>query len=400
MPRANTLLLALLLGQVALGCLRSDGNSQAVGGAGTFDAGCAPPAPSECAGACTSLANDPNNCGACGQVCSSSAVCLRGRCGPEATTLVPPSPGGCGAIHLAAADGTLYWTDEAHGTVSSVRADGTAPTTLAMNERAPAHVVARGGRVFWVATDRGAMSATPAGGVVATSVRAVPATGGAAVELVAETSHGDGILGLAVSDDGVSVYYSLDASVKMVPAAGGPASFVVLSSATVLPSAIGLEGRTLAFAETQGVVVEAVTLGDGGVVTCEPPVGDAGASAGPCNEVSDNTQAVLDAVFVHEGLVYWADSSVVSRAPAAALDAKSQNRLVAHANGTITGLVGAPSALWFTEEGHEDILLATFQVGQTQTVMARGQAPTGALAADGTRVYWVNADCSIRTSSY
>jgi hypothetical protein len=39
-----------------------------------------PPSESCCAGVCTDLANDPNNCGSCGRVCVAPSTCNNGHC--------------------------------------------------------------------------------------------------------------------------------------------------------------------------------------------------------------------------------------------------------------------------------------------------------------------------------
>jgi hypothetical protein len=285
---------------------------------------------------------------------------------------------------------------------------------LASNELSPSLVAVAGSRVVWVAVGQQAPGPAADGGPAAldastaapVAVRAVSASGGAAVDLALETSHVAGILGLVASDDGSKVYYSIDDAVKVVPAAGGPTTTVVHDQ-VAFPSALALEGSKLAFTETSGKTVDAVTLVDGVVVTCGPSAAegaDASTGAAGCSEISDNTQAVAQVVVVRKGLVYYADSATIVRTSATSADARASNQRIAEGDGQVTGLAAGPSELFFTAPPvgaiGASVEMVPYATSSTALGVATAQHPTGALAVDGARVYWADVDCSIEAVTY
>ena len=80
--RPRALFALLLVTSFACGQVALDGSlPPASGPAGLADAGApCPLGESRCNGACTSLAEDPSSCGACGQACASGQVCSAGVC--------------------------------------------------------------------------------------------------------------------------------------------------------------------------------------------------------------------------------------------------------------------------------------------------------------------------------
>jgi hypothetical protein len=107
------LLLALVLGVLLAGggCANGNGdngNGQVEEEGGQGDAttdgaadGACGPGKTACGGSCTSLSNDPKNCGKCGSTCNSSQVCTSGMCSYSCSTgetlcNAPPEAGGTG----------------------------------------------------------------------------------------------------------------------------------------------------------------------------------------------------------------------------------------------------------------------------------------------------------------
>jgi hypothetical protein len=64
--------------------------------------------PCVCGGACVDIANDDENCGACGRSCQPTSTCQNGVCGPIVQSLLLPTPG-CDSMDLAISGDTLYW---------------------------------------------------------------------------------------------------------------------------------------------------------------------------------------------------------------------------------------------------------------------------------------------------
>ena len=201
-----------------------------------------------CRGQCrgpTTYADDSDNCGSCGHACASTAVCNHGECSPGVTTLVPPAPG-CGKIHLAAAGGTVYWTESGAGAVKSVPTTGGAPTTVAAHEASPERVRVSGQTLLWSAGTN--------------AIRKVTLPGGRPADLVPATVSGS-IPDFVVSEDGQLVYYLLGPSVMRLPITGGtPVEVARRSGGT--PQQLAVSGNKLAYD------CDVVTLMDGVVSTC------------------------------------------------------------------------------------------------------------------------------------
>jgi Stigma-specific protein, Stig1 len=361
---------------------------------------CLPTTPTTCGGQCTDLASDPYDCGACGHACAATAACIRGACGPEVTTVVPSAPG-CEALDLVIADGTLYWTDVGHGSVNRVRLDGSAPTILAANEVRPGRLAVSGSTVFWATgtTAMGpAVSSTPTSTSV--SVRALTSGGGAPVDLVVERDPGLGVLGLVVSEDGLTVTYAIGTQVKAVPVAGGAPVVVYQAALNQLPAALSKEGDTIAVATIGGAgSVEAFSLVDGAIASCAPPdPTDGGRDPGgaTCTQLSDNSAAILTKdVLLRQGDVIWADASNLVVAPA---DKSLVPRALATVVNLIAGFVAGPSDLYFAD-GKLVERVSFLTSAPTVITLARGQNATGSMAVDVTRVAWSNADCSIAATA-
>src|SRR5260221_13163270 len=79
--------------------------------------------PNVCGDVCVDSMTDPDHCGDCATKDGPMQGCNAGHCSAAPTTLIPAAAG-CGALHLAWAGGTLYWTDRDHGTVKGLSTTG------------------------------------------------------------------------------------------------------------------------------------------------------------------------------------------------------------------------------------------------------------------------------------
>ena len=92
------------------------------------------------------LQTDTNNCGACGNVCADSEVCVRSTC--TAMSSLALASGFGGAVVMALDGGKVYFTDGISTVQSVATTDGTV-TTIAANQEAPMGMAIDGDYVYW-----------------------------------------------------------------------------------------------------------------------------------------------------------------------------------------------------------------------------------------------------------
>jgi hypothetical protein len=350
--------------------------------------------PDVCGDACTSLSNDPDNCGACGHGCAPTATCISGRCGPSVWNVVPAAPG-CGSLELAVAAGALFWTDHGHGTVKS-RPLGGGPavmTTIATNEQGPGLIAVSGANVLWIDD------------APAATLRRGSTNGGAPSDLATETNTTGGIRGLAVSDDGATVYYSAGTKVKGIPVGGGTALDVGQEMQDGLPTALGIEGGTIGYVADVNGTVDVITAKDGVVASC----GDIDPTDGSlimvnCERLGGCTpEPLLSRFFVRDSQAYWANGSEVHVGPVGQGPRASWQQVTSTVGGaSIAGLAMGPDAIYLAETPADYPPMSTGFIEKAPLApnspaiaIARGQAGPTAMAVDATNVYWATSDCAI-----
>jgi hypothetical protein len=247
---------------------------------------------------CVDMQADPDNCGACGLSCAAASACRAGVCTPAPTEIGPPIAG-CSGLRLALADGALYWTDAAHGTVNRRLASGGPIVTLASGEATPTAIAVSGGYVYWLAESTA-------------TIRRVSTAGGGPSVVVQSPNVNDppmlmpGINGFTVAGDG-TVYFSSETHVYRVAATGGSPVDVVDEVPFLFPAALALDGDVLVFAGMFGPIGVA-NLGAGVPVTCLGFNADAGTDTRSACTLSILDGDPLDTIVAQNGRAYWVEN--------------------------------------------------------------------------------------------
>jgi hypothetical protein len=327
--------------------------------------------------------------------------------------VVPPA-NGCGSLQLALADGTLYWTDRDHGTVNSLSLGGGAnakPTTIAAGEHTPGLIEVRGSSIFWVnAVPQGTTSGYSGWSVPATgTIRRLAVVGGAPADVVTETGDYGGIRGLAVSEDGRTVYYSSGTRVRAVPTAGGVGIDVGREAHGGIPSALGLEGSYIGYIADLNATVDAVEIGEDAVASCGAENPDGTVSYVGCQRFGGCTpDALYERFIIRGGRAYWADGDQVRMGTLGAAGRTDWQIVESTSGGSnIVGLAAAPEGIYFAESGYDQLspsamietssfeASSTYSPSSTAVMIARGQLRPHALVTDAKNVYWATGDCAI-----
>lgn len=350
--------------------------------------------PTVCGAACTNVATDPDNCGACGRVCGPSSICAGAACSPSATPVVPGYQN-CEGITLTAGPGVLYWTDRHHGTVNRLSA-ACGAQTLASKEVNPSLLVVSGTSLFWTA---------PATGTV-TTIRKLSLVGGSPVDLVTETDLRGGIPGLAISDDGATLFYSAVTKVRGVPVAGGASFDVAVEEGGDLPMALAISGGTIAYLTGINGAIDVVTFHPGVVASCgklDPtdPMGQRLLGVNCTRASIGSSEPYVGGLLLRDGDVIWSASGYISSNPASG-PAPMLNQPIASTlmNGQVTALAAGPGTdVFLAEDGFIERTSTTSGKG-IATVIQRGQPSPSSMVVLGANLYWSTNACAINRTSF
>ncbi|HEX4406745.1 MAG TPA: hypothetical protein VH560_18025 [Polyangia bacterium] len=399
---------------------------------------CQPDVPTVCEASCTNtVIGDDANCGMCGKACPDTSTCNGSACGPTATTVLaaisgcalPDSTPGV-AMNIAVSGGNVYYTDNLHGTVSSVPVAGGASTPVVTGEKAPGQIAIAGTTAIWISVTA-ATTVTGDGGAMITTttakLRKAALPTGPAMDIVTETNNNGGIMAFTLSSDGQTIYYSSDTNVKSIPVAGAAAGTIVaMEQLNGVPTALGLseDGKTIAYVTMLNGDVDIITLGTS---AASKSVADGGngcpantACCGMHDPADSSGEALLNtnctrvgrsqgapyfgAVILKGGVAYWGNDTAI-HANAATPNAAQANVQVATTNGGgITAFGGTATNIYFGDTVDKLMFKDTYALppadGGTKadsTRILRAQIATS-IAFDSTHIYWSTAGCAINSA--
>jgi hypothetical protein len=323
--------------------------------------------------------------------------------GQQVPTVVEPSHLDCKSLYLAAADGVLYWTDEAMGAVLRAPESGGAPQVLTDGENGPVRIAVRSGRVFWMA---GRAPASQGSRLIATAVRTLSIAGGDATTVVAPA---EGVAGFAASPDAATVYFSSGQAVQKVSTTGTAAPVdLLVPTGDVTPMGVALEGARLAVSDGIIGAVYALDLVDGQMSTCNFTDTHGGPPGTRCRRsVFDNGGLLLDPILLDQGRVYWADNATIKSWDTNTLQsaylADVTNLSVAVSSLALAGdtiYYAAADPMNAAAVGEIGSLPAQWpptgsQATPTTVVLASAQNNPRSIAYDAGRLFWSTAGCQI-----
>lgn len=319
-------------------------------------------------------------------------------------SLFQPAPAtGCKSVHLVAAGGFLYWTDEASGTVMRASTTGGAPTPVAVGEDHPTWLAVRGARVFWTAGGPG--TASNGGTTLGRSIRVAAPAGGAAKTI----ADGVDVHGVTPTDDGENVYFSTGGEIREVSSGGGQSSLVATFSRVMPRGAVAISGATLIALDGIDEQVMLIDLTAGAGSACDGRDSANGGWQGPCRWFESTFGRLpADTILIRGDLAYWADTDAIKEYDVSKTDISWS--VVATADATYINALClggdrvffAADDYWLDYPGPEAppanagvIEMAPLAPGSISTVLARGQNRPQSIASDGNRVFWSTGDCAI-----
>lgn len=347
---------------------------------------CQADVPNVCDGVCVDVKTNNDHCGACATKCGPTSVCSDGTCSaPPTVVLAAPTPaagadGGaatCGPLTLAVAGTTLYWTDTLGGTVNSIPVAGGSPTVVASAQAAPTHLQVVGGDVFWLASgEKKIMKAALAAGTP-TLVVAAPATDGQ-------------VGGFAVTADGLTVYFSSSkadttvrpqGTISKVAAAGG-AITVLAAQDHGVPSAVAVDGTTVAFPVNGNGDVNAISFASATLAQCGLPPADGGSEEIDinCSRLGRSQGELFpDDIFAFGGAAYWLDGASLKRGATSGNSVGTYEVVTATLNGgTFTAFTMDGATTSYLAEGGAQTC-ATWKDASQTTCLVYGPAAPASL---------------------
>jgi hypothetical protein len=342
---------------------------------------CLPATLSACANGCGDFQVDPDHCGDCNTKCGASQACSAGKCSVAPTTLVPAAAG-CGAMHLAVAGGTLYWTDKMHGTLSSVSTKaGGAPMMLVQNQMAPTLLSVHGTSLYWLATgSKSVMTATTAG----------------ATPMAVATSPTDDIGGFTLSEDGASLYFSAGTKVSKTTAAPAGTPSEVGHEDSGIPKALAVAGNLIAYPADMNGDVDVMTVVPGTPSVCASPDSTVAVNMSCARLARSQGGINLENIFIVGDGVYWANDLQISTSSATMSKGVNDTVAMSPSNTAtkITAFTISNSVVYFTDDSGS-VYKAPLMLGGAITTLARAQMSPSSIVADDANVYWATSDCAI-----
>jgi hypothetical protein len=300
---------------------------------------------------CGDTQNDPNNCGACGHVCTGGESCNSGICGA-----VVVASGQANAYAIAADDENVYWTTTGvSASILQAPVGGGGATVLVTSANAyPASLAVSLGQVYWADAEGDTINRVPVGGGTN-----VPIAGGLNEPMTVLISGSEIYVALAP--------YGATGGIGYVPLGGGSLTSLATGQQLSNPPSIAVGSTVYWTTET-----DVMTYGATGAT---PFV----------------TDTYPYAVATDGANVYWAsglsNGAILQRSAAGgATITLATNQYYPNAIA-----VDATNVYWTTGQGGAGtVMSAPIGGAGTPVTIASNQSYPAAMALNSTHIFWVN----------
>jgi hypothetical protein len=328
--------------------------------------------------------------GAAGMGAAGTGAAGTGAGGPVMLATAP----GCTSINLAVAGGTLYFTDKAKGTVSSVPTAGGATAVVAMSQMAPGPIAADATAVIWANDgDKSIMKKPLPSGAAA----AFMLTGTAEI-----TKANMEVVNTLLIDNG-TLYVGRGRYAIKAPVAGGTATQLLYSpdGDEGLPGAFALSATHIYNTQLHHQSISRAKL-DG----TQMGMTEDGMTLmyAPDRMAVSQGSLVLDAIAFAMDHAIWANgSNIVAHLGSAGEKVSHINVASSAAYSPITGFVLTNNTIYLGEgSGENNVEKVALAIPTDPNAMvpeakvvASGQKDPSQFVADATNIYWRTSDCNI-----
>jgi hypothetical protein len=297
----------------------------------------------------------------------------------------------CGDIKLVVSACTLFWTEEARGTVRSVSTSGGPPTTIASSQLRPGAIAVDSTTVFWVASLGDPDDST--------LIQRAPTFGGGDSvffepqpfpKVYGDENH---INALLVSN-GV-LFFGRYTYAERIPTDGETPTVIGHSPDLDLgrPGAFAIDATYLYQVEEVHNAVSREKLDGTQMGFLE---GDLQRAPGAPDRIATSQSDLLtDAIGMVDDHVVWAAGSSIYRKSGSAPEGDPATLVATTVGGgDVTGFVVSDRFVYFGEGGANTVQVSAVYDG-TPRIIATGQPFPGQFAADAQNVYWRTSDCKI-----
>jgi hypothetical protein len=319
----------------------------------------------------------------CTPACTADQACVEGKCMPKPTLLT--SVAGCGTMYLALNKGTLYFTDSAHGKVTSIPTAGGTTTDVATGQKAPYAVAVDDAAVYWSNTGTNAGDNT----------LMMKTTTGTPTKISDVTKMSQGI-----TLDGKGSFYYGDGDDLMKVEAKAAATPLKIGTFEGTPTAVVITPARLFMTLGLDNAVQWRNPDPASSGCMDPVARPVGSTVGGCSFEESQGDLLLDTLTLVGTKVIWANGVLMQSADTT-VDATmmgSGHSIASTASfDNISGFATTATSVYFGEATTGIIEKAPLPDGDPVILV---EDPTTELAPssfvmDATNLYWRTSDCSI-----
>lgn len=351
---------------------------------------------------CLSFKTDTKNCGECGKACDVGAACSAGKCGAKPVEIAVAT--GCGGgARMALQGSSLYWTESKTGKVRSMPVAGGTIADVATGQAVPTQLGVDDKSVYWVNFGDG----TAGSEIVKKAMTAAAADKPVTLKKVSAMTK---YPALAIHGD--YVYYAETNNVHQIAKDEKVTTDAIVGISVNYDDKANpkIVGVPLGIAANDTRVVWA-TPGDRNAVESHTltPITDYKDETGYA-KLAKSVGALLETgdVAVDGTYGYWANGDKLDRNVTDSQDAIPKTvTSTPDVTATITAFAITSTNVYVASSDgtvfKHSLMPPTAPTDESTIVppelIALGQGTITSVVVDGTKVYWINEDCAIRSTT-